>query len=889
MNEDGSTVIETATPTDQSVNLNVSDNVTTTTTDDSVANVATNVEVSNETNLTETPNVTQTQPTVEPQTPTVQPTPTVQDILPNNATLDQAIMASVVNENRFQNIANRNGQAMDNFLNTEYDYDRNEAGTYWVAGAINDNNTQMSFLNTIINEEMYDTLDLQKYYYDTQLGVARAYAAQKNFESAYGFYRAAQQKAIAEGQLTGWYMPAEGRYLLNQYEIADDVLNNPNATAEEKFKAQNVRNTAEKWFAANKITTRGIKCLSMLEYEETVRHNDVMGRLKEQYNKIQMSAAGASGASAYWQGKLFDFKVMGGELEWGMDLNGDSIVGYTDEMRKYINKGNGLGSENWLRSYTNLEDELTNGFNVDKEKLFGFWGESLRSLIGDDKYKAFHTEYQQETGAKMNQEEYNSQGYVGKPAETKNTVSGKLAEQLGDEKLAGQHLFTRWDDDGLHVWVGKDADNLGEEITTKLSPELLENTINDKSTIKYSDVFYGLATENFQYDFQNKNENIGSEHIGSYSWPTETNNEINAFLGEHPDAKIVSYVSNDGENEAVMIQIGEGDKAKWYEVDLDSYGNIEKSESNRELGFNNGMNEVTDKSKINVADFSKVQPGENLLKTSGYFTTLEDGTYKAAFRQHSYLKTMYNDTASLKTTTTDGKTGYMYKQLSDGSYVQVKSLTDSNGLMVYLDDDFNVIDPNEIKVFEKPLNAYTIKINKDGTIKADFRGNEVKQVDVPKGEDGTYSYLENDVYIPEGLKNSKGTQYHKYLTQNGDTPLTGDVPTSITSERNNMTKSTEVLDNNETSNETDKTEDTTKNNNSNKDVVISGGGGGGSSASGDSNLQSPQWNRTAATTKDRSNKKSEEEEPEVINNIYKSNLKYQFEYEDDSKQKIYNA
>ena len=56
---------------------------------------------------------------------------------------------------------------------------RMKQGHTWVAGAINDNNTQMSFLQTLINEEMYDEMDLQKYYYDTNLATARAYAAQK--------------------------------------------------------------------------------------------------------------------------------------------------------------------------------------------------------------------------------------------------------------------------------------------------------------------------------------------------------------------------------------------------------------------------------------------------------------------------------------------------------------------------------------------------------------------------------------------------------------------------------------------------------------------------------------------------------------------------------------
>lgn len=218
------------------------------------------------------------------------------------------------------NVANNAGKAMNNFLTNKYDYNKNEAGTYWVAGAINDTKTQMSFLQTLINEEMYDEMDLQKYYYDTNLATARAYAAQKEMETAYGFYRAAQEKALAEANLTGWYMPAEGQYLLGQYTAAQRTLEDPDAAPDQLAKANRITKTAEEWFAANQITTRGIKCLSMLQFEETVRNNTVMAKLEDDANKIAANQNAAASAMAALNLREFKYSVEEAEMLSGRDF-----------------------------------------------------------------------------------------------------------------------------------------------------------------------------------------------------------------------------------------------------------------------------------------------------------------------------------------------------------------------------------------------------------------------------------------------------------------------------------------------------------------------------------------------------------------------------------------
>lgn len=297
-----------------------------------------------------------------------------------NMSPTQNIINEAVQTEHVINQEDNAGKAMNNFLNNSYDYDKNEAGSYWVAGAINDNNTQMSFLQTLINEDMYDEMDLQKYYYDTNMATARAYAAQKGKETAYGFYRAAQERALAEGELTGWYMPAEGRYLLGQYTVAQNTLENPDATPEEISKANRVAKVAESWFSANQITTRGIKCLAMMNYEENVRHNTVMGELQKQANAIAAQGAAASAAGTELQLRELKFQVEEMELQTGYDfsnaigLDNRNYIGHNPEDYKDLQA---------LKGYDTTKQMLENDVSAYSAVLGATNTEWIDNILGD--------------------------------------------------------------------------------------------------------------------------------------------------------------------------------------------------------------------------------------------------------------------------------------------------------------------------------------------------------------------------------------------------------------------------------------------------------------------------------------------------------------------------
>lgn len=350
-----------------------------------------------------------------------QPTPMDDNVTYNNIPVEPAINSdrdllqnTIENAIHIDHDENQNinaGVAMDNFLNNEYDYDKNEAGTYWVAGAINDVDTQMSFLNTLINEEMYDEMDLQKYYYDTTMATARAYAAQKKKETAYGFYRAAQEKAIAEAELTGWYMPAEGNYMLGQYTVAQNVLEDPNAPDDARARAQRISGTVEKWFAANQIGTRGIKCLNMMNYEENVRHNTIMGELQKEANKIAASGAAASAAAADLQLRELKFQVEELELQYGFNftrdigLSNDEFLGHDVANDPDYIKYQALGGAK------NLEGLLKNPkyFAAILGARNSQW---IENSLGEETYTKLYDNYRADLGNTALQESIKNNGNV---------------------------------------------------------------------------------------------------------------------------------------------------------------------------------------------------------------------------------------------------------------------------------------------------------------------------------------------------------------------------------------------------------------------------------------------------------------------------------------------
>jgi hypothetical protein len=685
-------------------------------------------------NIQTTTQVTE-QPISQPTEPVAssvvieQPTPTDNNVTYNNISIPHInieggtegdnLLAAMTQTARNIELDSNSGSAINRFLTEEYDYDKNEAGSYWVAGNINDNETQMGFLNTLINEEMYDTMDLQKYYYDTQLATARAYAAQKNKETAYGFYKAAKEKAFAEGELTGWYMPAEGRYMLNQYNVAEDKLNDMNSTEEDKFKANRVKKVTEQWFAANKITPRGIKCLSMMNYEENVRYNSIMGELKKEGNRIALSQAGASGAAASYALRLYKYRQEEMEMARGLDIDENGIIGHngadyadivnSDEansMRGYKSVGDVLSQPDM---YTKI---LTNDeFNTDRI-------DQALKKIGLDPQE-FKNKYDRDTSKINNMDILDKNGYYS----SDNLTETNLYKD-------GKQLYRANGENGQHVWT-KDENGNFKEITTSINSKT--ELVKDGEVVKAGDYFKDISTEKFTIDGKEIKVNkstTGSVEQRELLGSGYSKKEIEAF--NKVDKDIYTYEqgawSDQGVNSNIVFSTLDSKNNK-------VYWTIEKDGEFKQVGSGT----------INYLDFKDIKPGDYIDNVIDYeYSFKEDGSKTSNWTSGPGN---FRDSAKIKTDLYyNGERAY--------------SLTDSKGNIIYFintgdgshnDDRYHiVVSPTELK-------------NKDGSVAKDVP-TSINTVDTKtdtkpdtKKETSNNSKIDNSVSLNISSSGSKGS------------------------------------------------------------------------------------------------------------------------------------
>lgn len=134
----------------------------------------------------------------------------------------------------------------------------------WTGGYVLDSNRQVAFLKESIKANLYSQEELQKYGYDTALAAARANYDLKKSELAMQNYNTAVQNAFQMAEFTGKFVSPETSFHLSQRGVAEQILKDPNATAEDKAKAEEVISSVNSWFKGNDISEEGVYCMSIL-------------------------------------------------------------------------------------------------------------------------------------------------------------------------------------------------------------------------------------------------------------------------------------------------------------------------------------------------------------------------------------------------------------------------------------------------------------------------------------------------------------------------------------------------------------------------------------------------------------------------------------------------
>ena len=214
-------------------------------------------------------------------------------------------------------------QAWNEYFGARYSANQTQDKMGWTGGAKTASDLQVAFLQAETAANMYTKDEAQRYGVETKLGVARMYAEANQKALALQYYQDAIQQALDEANITGFYIEPEASEMMKQQEIANKILADPNSTEEAKERANQVNINAEAYYKSLGFQTgyryetdsdgnivkdkngnpkivselRGVKTLSLLAQEETIRNNKVMEKLQEQANKIAASAASAAWAS----------------------------------------------------------------------------------------------------------------------------------------------------------------------------------------------------------------------------------------------------------------------------------------------------------------------------------------------------------------------------------------------------------------------------------------------------------------------------------------------------------------------------------------------------------------------------------------------------------------
>ena len=245
------------------------------------------------------------------------------------------------------------GQAAQNQVAMQkYAQNQSSEKAGWTGGYILDTERQMEYLKQTINSQMYGAMELQKYGYDTSLAAARLAYDTNRYDLALQYYNTALQRAVTEAEITGYYIAPEVSEMLDEYSVASRTLNDKEATAEDKARADRVLAAVYDWFNANGISKQGV---------ETYTHI-----IEERKNKwsIESALKYIDQAEKQISADVFTKVDANGNALFNDDKTDVQTVNFktmpTDELLTYIN-----GNEHARQQYYGyLDGKITDQTNV---------------------------------------------------------------------------------------------------------------------------------------------------------------------------------------------------------------------------------------------------------------------------------------------------------------------------------------------------------------------------------------------------------------------------------------------------------------------------------------------------------------------------------------------
>lgn len=254
--------------------------------------------------------------------------------------------------------------AWNNYFAAEYSARQTQEKMGWSGGQEKASDLQVMFLQAETAANMYTQDEMQRYGVESKLSIARMYAEANQRALALEYYQNELDKATSEANITGYYVPPEASEMFTQEALAKDIINNPASTQEEVARAKNVIANCEAYYKnlgfekgtrkdekTGKIVTewRGIKTLSLLTHEETVRNNKINEELQKEANKINQQQANTAWANYKLAVANSDYvPISENDIESGKIIQKNNVVGtdpqgrniYYSNGKQYVQKGN---------------------------------------------------------------------------------------------------------------------------------------------------------------------------------------------------------------------------------------------------------------------------------------------------------------------------------------------------------------------------------------------------------------------------------------------------------------------------------------------------------------------------------------------------------------------
>lgn len=253
--------------------------------------------------------------------------------------------------------------AWNNYFAAEYSARQTQEKMGWSGGQEKASDLQVMFLQAETAANMYTQDEMQRYGVQSKLSIARMYAEANQRALALEYYQNELDNATSEANVTGYYVPPEAKEMFTQEKLAKDIINNPASTKEEVERAKNVITNCQAYYknlgfergtrkdANGKVVTEffGIKTLSLLTHEETVRNNKVNEELSRQANKINQQQANAAWANYKLAVANAEYvPISHNDIESSKVIQKNNIVGtdpqgrnvYYSNGKQYVQKGN---------------------------------------------------------------------------------------------------------------------------------------------------------------------------------------------------------------------------------------------------------------------------------------------------------------------------------------------------------------------------------------------------------------------------------------------------------------------------------------------------------------------------------------------------------------------